>query len=525
MTTAQTPRIAVLGAGSSGLVTLKCLNEYFPASAVTCFEKGNTVRGAWGSRGEDFVSTSTKYTTQFSCFQEVPQAVAHHEPYGEFFRGGEYGDYLERFVEHFKLRQQIAFGVEVRSIKFVAPKWELLLKGPNGEFTQTFDAIFICTGLVSRPRKLSVSDSRIRVQETPEGIRDSRVVVVGGGESAVDVANTLARAELGNTVFLSLRSGIRVSPRYHPIRKVPSDFLRNRLLLSVDKRWRNAIGERFVTFRIKHRKLLEALFPKSRREMRETSGGSNAGWELRLMSRARNELFNVFHNKSDAFLQAVTEGRITIVGPPVDDSFQSFFDFEQTEQVSIAPQVVVPSAGYYPLLETLSAGALALKDFYLGCLHSTLPNCFLIGHARPVIGNIPTMSELQAKYCSGLLAGRFARPVDIVPQTETQWLELTREFPSINTQCIYPVEHIPYCDLLAKAMGIYPTRRALGSLRLWLKWLLAPASTSHYLDQDFDRPMLETQPIHMPAVLALLVGAIRLFQTQVELMGKGRSIR
>ena len=100
--------------------------------------------------------------------------------------------------------------------------------------------------------------------EDPGGICNETVVVVGGGKSAADVANYLAKPEHNNTVFLSLRSGIRVSPRYHPIRGVPSDFLRNRLLLSFDKGVRNWVGERFVTFRIRFDRLLARWFPHQR---------------------------------------------------------------------------------------------------------------------------------------------------------------------------------------------------------------------------------------------------------------------
>ena len=62
-------KIAVIGAGCSGLVTLKYLLDSFPSNDVTCFEKSQSIRGCWGNQRPDFVSTSTKYTTQFSCFR------------------------------------------------------------------------------------------------------------------------------------------------------------------------------------------------------------------------------------------------------------------------------------------------------------------------------------------------------------------------------------------------------------------------------------------------------------------------
>ena len=33
------------------------------------------------------------------------------------------------------------------------------------------------------------------------------------------------------------------------------------------------------------------------------------------------------------------------------------------------------------------------KDFFLGCQHVDYSNIFLVGFARPIIGNIPSISE------------------------------------------------------------------------------------------------------------------------------------
>jgi dimethylaniline monooxygenase (N-oxide forming) len=176
--------------------------------------------------------------------------------------------------------------------------------------TLKFDAVFICTGLANQ--KVPLVSSSIPVTDNPEGIRDKTVVVVGGGESAADVANHLAKAEHNNKVYLSLRSGIRVSPRYHPIRGVPSDFLRNRLLISFGKGARNWVGERFVTFRIRYNRLLAKWFPHQRagQKASEQARALRRDWDLKLKARAKGGLFNVFHNKSDDFLDAVAEKRI-----------------------------------------------------------------------------------------------------------------------------------------------------------------------------------------------------------------------
>jgi hypothetical protein len=509
-------KIAVIGAGCSGLVTLKYLLDAFPATDIVCFEKSYSVRGIWGDQRPDFVSTSTKYTTQFSCFRKYPPDVSPEQDYEEFYRGSEFGEYLEEFAAHFGLKERIRFGVEVRHLSWREGCWTLLLLENGREERQSFDAVFLCTGLANQkaPRDLET----IPVTDDFEGIRESTVVVVGGGESASDVANHLAKRDYNNTVFVSLRSGIRVSPRYHPIRGVPSDFLRNRLLLSFDKRARNWVGERFVTFRIRFDQLLAKWFPHQlpydpaqvlRRE-----------WDLKLKAHAKGGLFNVFHNKSDDFLDAVAEKRLQIIGPPVDDQWTEYFDFDQFKRFHLSPDVLVFSTGYRSRLPEFFGGAVHLKDFYLGCVHTSLPDLFLIGFARPIIGNIPSISEMQARYTVGVLAGKYKLPAGLKEIQAEAWMSLCAEYPAINTENVYPVEHFTYCDFLAREMGIMPTLANVGSLRTWLKILLTPISTLHYVDEYFDQKSIDRQKVYMPGVLVALLSLMRLLGSPFRFLVK-----
>ncbi len=398
-------KIAVIGAGCSGLVTLKYLLDIYPATDIVCLEKGHSVRGCWGNQRPDFVSTSTKYTTQFSCFRKWSADVTPEQNFEEFYRGSEFGDYLEAFAAHFNLKERIRFGIELKHLEWLDECWSLQLIENGKEENLQFDAVFLCTGLVNQ--KVPVNSTAIPLTANPEGIRNATVIVAGGGESAADVANYLAKPEHNNKVYLSLRSGIRVSPRYHPIRGVPSDFLRNRLLLSFDKGIRNWVGERFVTFRIRFNRLLEKWFPHQQSNVNkdEHIQKLRREWDMKLKERSKGNLFNVFHNKSDNFLDAVAEKRLQIIGPPMDGQWAEYFDFDQATTLQLAPDILVWSTGYRSHLTDFSNGAIQLKDFYHGCIHTDRHNLFLIGFARPIIGNIPSTSEIQAQYTVGVLSG------------------------------------------------------------------------------------------------------------------------
>lgn len=524
------PRLAIIGCGSSGLICLKTALAELPGWDVTCFEKSGGITGCWGNPYPGFVSTSTKYTTQFACFPEQDATV---EPDGgrsraEFFRGGEYGEYLTRFAEafgllpHVKLRHQVD-----RLDRAEGGGWLLTYRSAESAdaragASERFDAVVICTGLASEVKEIESATPRVPLTElnSPGGVvnvRNERIVVFGGGESAVDFATRLSEPELGNEVYLSLRTGIRVSPRYHPIRGVPSDFLRNRLMLSIHPTLRNWIGQRFVEARILYQERFHRWFPAAAGQdpaaqspTEQSHLARRKEWAYKLTRAAKDELFNMFHNKSDDFLDLVAEGRITIVGPPADPGLGYFHRFDSTERLLVRPTKILPAIGYRSTLGEIGGGWLRLSDFYLGCCHATFPDLFLVGFARPVIGNIPTISEMQAAYVCGLIGGRFPRPGRVAERNAADRREIQAWFSKLDLEAVYPVEMFPYCDRLSGEMGTYPSLSRVGSLRSWWRQLLSPATTMHYHRHDPKaRSYAERAPVYVPTLLISLLLALK----------------
>ena len=460
-------RLAIIGCGSSGLITLKYALEFLPDWEVTCFEQSDSITGCWGNPYPGFVSTSTKYSTQFACFPICGATMNADggESREEFFRNDEYGQYLTAFAAEFHLHEHVVLNTRVEGLR-AKPNggWTLELSGAC-ESKESFDAVVICTGLAAKAKPISADIAQLSVSELnrPEGlghIENKRIVVVGGGESAVDYANRLSHPALGNEVFLSLHSGVRVSPRYHPVRGVPSDFLRNRLMLSIDPDIRNWLGQIFVKLRIKYERQFRLLFPAKRCDSSDETDASlhrRKDWTMRLTMAAKDDLFNMFHNKSDDFLEAVGDERIKIIGPATDDSFREYFPFgaDDTEnRIAVDADYIVPAIGYESTLEKLTGGQHSLDEFWLGCCHAERHDLFLIGFARPIIGNIPTISEMQARYVCGLIAGAFERPDDLEQRHESDRRFRQSRYGKLNLMATYPVEMFPYCDRLARLMKL-----------------------------------------------------------------------
>ena len=523
------PRLAIIGGGSSGLICLKNALDLLVAWDVVCFEKSDQITGCWGDPYPGFVSTSTKYSTQFACFPQFDASVTADggRSRNEFFRDDEYGQYLEGFAAKFSLHSNVSLHSKVDSLcrDTAGAGWDLTITrtidGRPKTNTEHFDSVILCSGLAAEPKPLECDIERLSVSELNHRdglghVTNKCIVVIGGGESAVDYANRLASPMLNNEVFLSLQSGIRVSPRYHPIRGVPSDFLRNRLMLSIHADLRNWIGQRFVIARIKYRRVFEWFFPSSHSkqelgttptEVRQRDFDQlRKQWAYKLTKTAKDDLFNMFHNKSDDFLNAVADGRIKIVGPPVDNQFTKFHGFDSNHEEEVVPDMVVPAIGYRAQLEKLSAGHIRLSDFYLGVCHVTYPDLYLVGFARPIIGNIPTISEVQACYVCSLIAGAAPRSRRIKDLHQADRATRTVRYKKVNMDAVYPVEMFPYCDKLAKLMGTFPTLFSVGSLLSWCRMQLAPATTLHYGYCDEEaRERCQSAPIYMPTLFVCLL--------------------
>jgi hypothetical protein len=59
--------------------------------------------------------------------------------------------------------------------------------------------------------------------------------------------------------------------------------------------------------------------------------------------------------------------------------------------------------------------------------------------------------------------------------------------------------------MLAREMQIMPTLANVRSLQAWIKIMLAPASTTHYVDEYFDQQNIKQQNAYSPAILTALL--------------------
>jgi dimethylaniline monooxygenase (N-oxide forming) len=156
-------RVAVIGAGSSGLATVKELLA--EGHKPTCFEKADGLGGVFRFGESDGVVwescrlTSSGLLTAFSDFPVSANRTGHMVV-------GEYVDYLTKYCEAFDVTRHIRFGTKVESVtRNPGGAWTVRTLDTHGTHEEQYDAVTVCSGLHQYPHVPSLPG-----QETFTGV-------------------------------------------------------------------------------------------------------------------------------------------------------------------------------------------------------------------------------------------------------------------------------------------------------------------------------------------------------------------
>ncbi len=209
-------KIALIGAGCSGLAALKVLSEN-GLSNLTCFEKNNQIGGNWVyTAGEGHSSIcetthiiSSKGLSQYSDFPmpaDYPDYPSHQQVL----------TYFQAYANTFELERFIRFNTEItRAEKIENERWKLTLQDGNAE---EFDYLIVANGHHAVPRDPAwASDFQGQYFHSHQfknnrGLEGKRVLVVGAGNSGCDCAVEASR--VATKVDLSVRSPQYIIPKF-----------------------------------------------------------------------------------------------------------------------------------------------------------------------------------------------------------------------------------------------------------------------------------------------------------------------
>ncbi|XP_051951421.1 si:dkey-239i20.4 isoform X1 [Xyrauchen texanus] len=443
--------VAVIGAGSAGLVSIKCcLDE---GLEPMCFESSDDIGGLWYFKETPEIERSSIYRSltvntskEMMCYSDFP--VPDHYP--NYMHNSLVLQYLKLYTEHFNLFKYIHFQTTVRSVRqrpdfSDSGQWEVVTAHRDGrEETHVFDGVLVCAGIFTQPiTPLSAFQGIDAFPGTfvhsweykdSDPYRGKRVVIIGIGNSGGDIAVELSR--VCEKTFLSTRKGAWVMGRMSS-RGLPLDMIMIRRIWDLISRLLprgllNWIGERGLNQKYDHN--LYGLKSKLR-------------------------LFDERPVINDDL-----PGRILVGGLVMKPNVQKFqgsmvvFDDGTTEKID----AVIFCTGYnytFPFLpDTLYSGPDGKLPLYKRVFPPSLerPTLAIMGLFQTK-GPIMPAVELQARWATRVIAGLnhlppAAKMYKIIEQASRANLK-KHHCPN---QADLQVEFIPYLDIIAKEVGVHP---------------------------------------------------------------------
>jgi cation diffusion facilitator CzcD-associated flavoprotein CzcO len=215
------PTTAVIGAGISGLTAGKALSDW--GIPYTCFEASDDIGGNWyfgnpNGHSSAYQSLHIDTSRDGVSFRDMPMGP---DEYPDYPHHTQIRGYLDRYAEAFSLRDRIRFETPVEhAARKPDGGWEIRLRGGS---TEEFDFLVVGNGHHWDPRSPdfpgsfdgeTIHSHHYIGPQKPLDMMGKRVLVVGIGNSAVDIVSELSRKGVADKVFLSTRSGAWVMPKY-----------------------------------------------------------------------------------------------------------------------------------------------------------------------------------------------------------------------------------------------------------------------------------------------------------------------
>jgi cation diffusion facilitator CzcD-associated flavoprotein CzcO len=229
-------KVCVIGAGSSGIAACQVLNAR--GIPFDCFEKGSEVGGNWRYENDNGMSSAYRSlhintSRGLMAYRTYPMP----DDYPDYPNHFQIARYFDDYVDHFGLREKISFRTEVKTVVPVAGEWEVTTEDAGGRReARRYRAVLVANGHHWNPRwpeppfpgsdEFAGEQIHVHHYREADSLRDKRVLVLGIGNSATDIAVEASR--ITTRTFLAMRRGAYVMPKY--LNGKPTDEAASKLL-------------------------------------------------------------------------------------------------------------------------------------------------------------------------------------------------------------------------------------------------------------------------------------------------------
>lgn len=380
----NTKQACIIGSGSSGITAAKTLKEH--GIEFDCFEKGSCIGGLWRYNNDNQMSSayhslhinSNKYAMAYSDFP-MP------EDYPMFPHHTQIIQYFEDYVEHFGIRPFIQFNTEVLDVKRLENGGYQVVTTKG---TDVYQTILIANGHHWNPRLPNFSGEftgetlHSHYYRVPDQIENKDLLIVGIGNSAVDIACEAARLHTGKVV-ISTRSSAHIVPNW--LWDIPIDRLGNPIVASLPFKLQSLI----VQFSL-------------------------------LLARGRQHKYGVpvpnypvlhEHPTISQDLLSLTGRGLIKFKPDIKEFYGKTVIFADGSSQDF--DMIIYATGYKITFPFLKDIAFQAKDnefrLYKKVIHPDYSNLFFIGLIQP-LGALMPLAEIQSKWIAKIIKGEVHLP-------------------------------------------------------------------------------------------------------------------
>ncbi|KAH8083867.1 N,N-dimethylaniline monooxygenase [Aureococcus anophagefferens] len=407
----------------------------------------------------------------------------------------EYAAYLKRYVDTFDLAKRLELRTRVIRASRDNGAWKVVTLYNNFDVTRDFAGLVVATGANATPKMptcfAGFQGNITHSKDYKERSRfaGARVLVVGAGESASDVAAEIARVAEATTIWS--RRPVVFAPRFPELNLTDPNHDEYATLLDSKALRVNDFLEWATTARVGSfwpvwayggaRQLFWRLLrsdgraPAQAREMARGALLATNGHGVRAFWQADQ---SQWVTKNARVCKAIAEGSVRhVVAESVASCSGSEVTFSTGERV--AADAIVCCTGYGLdfswIAADLGCDAARPRELYKHCFPPNFkdaPVAFL-GLARGHQGGIPQCGELQARYAALLFAGKAALPEDFRARAAAEGAA-EREYYGRSPNLEVLVDLPSYMESVARLIGCEP-RVPWWRPALCVKFLFYPA--------------------------------------------------
>lgn len=466
--------VTIIGAGWSGLLACKHMLE--EGLTVTVLEKRSVIGGVW-QYSDNPNETSVMRSTQCTSSTTVTEMSDFPMPdeFNTFPTHQQIISYLDSYADHFELRPHIHLNVRVDRIEKIENCWNVFTSN-----NQTYQSkyLVICTGIYEKANTelqstlfKDYTGSLYHSKEIKFPLakhKGHKVLIVGGGETASDIVTEWYNQT--HCIYWSIPRGQHFFRKYAKImpwgKAQPLDKASSRALTTIAPYHKSKPGLSWIC--------------------KWTSNGSLLAYQGHGIPEWKNDsrFFRFVINKNGKVLDLVDYKKVIPKGAitKCQDKLVQFAD-----GTSECFDAIITCTGYdahhFPFLPE-KYKIKTFRDCYKFVFDVEDPSIAFVGYVRPVVGAIPSITEIQSRWVAKVFAQTIPfKPLELrradVKADSAYWEDY---FKDSSQRLEALVEGFIYIDSIACLAGIFPDYKALlmRNPRGWFTAIFSPYSGATY---------------------------------------------